>query len=133
MRTFQQMRAFIDSLTGVPDGVWFEPGPSLPDIPGRFIMLTRYGGPGEHFEGVLDQIAWQVRVAGLQNDYDDAESIADAIDVAFLSIHSQYIDGNWVSGVQRVGGAPNPLLKDDAERTHFVCSYIIDTALALTH
>lgn len=133
MRTFQAMKTFIKAIPAVPAKTRIEPGPEMPDVPGRFIVLTRYGGPGEHFEGILDQIAWQVRVAGLQNQYDDAETIADAIDRALLEVGSQEVNGLWVSGVQRSGGAPNPLLKDNADRTHFVCSYIVDTAMTLTH
>lgn len=133
MRTFQQMKTFILALPGVPAGITCEPGPSLPDVPGRFIVLTRYGGPGEELEGVMDGISWQVRIAGLQGDYDDAEAIADAIDVGLLSVQTANIGGVHVAGVQRVGGAPNPLLKDDAERTQFICSYIAHTELALAN
>jgi len=132
MRTFAQMKAFLEPVA--PEGMWFEPGPDLPDVPGRFTVLTRYGGPGEELEGVMDAISWQVRVAGLQDKYEDAESIADAYDVALLNIKSSDNPGGVkVAGVQRVGGAPNPLLKDDADRTQFICSYIIHTELALTN
>lgn len=132
MRTFAQMQAFL--APHAPDDMWFEPGPDLPDVPGRFTVLTRYGGPGEDLEGAMDGISWQVRVAGLQGDYNDAEAIADAYDVALLNIlSSDNPEGVHVAGVQRVGGAPNPLLKDDADRWQFVCSYILHTELALNN
>lgn len=132
MRTFEQMKTFLTAFA--PEGMWFEAGPGLPDVPGRFTVLTRYGGPGEELEGVMDAISWQVRVAGLQDNYVDAESIADVFDVALLNIKSSDNPGGvHVAGVQRVGGAPSPLLKDDADRTQFVCSYILHTELALTN
>lgn len=135
MRTFQQVKAWAQPFLDDADlgKIKQHPGPDLPDEPNAYVMWTRYGGPGEDADGALDDISWQARVVGLQNKYDQAESIADVLDVALLSVHSSHIGGTWVTRVQRVGGAPNVLLKDDADRTHFVCSYIIGTELALTN
>ena len=107
------------------------PGPDLPDIPGKFVVLTRYGGPGLEMEGVFDARSWQVRSVGNQLDYESSETIADAIDIAFLSHFSRKIGDIWVPSIQRVGGAPAPLPVDDADRTHFVCSYVVSVELAL--
>jgi hypothetical protein len=110
-----------------PDQTWFEPGPNMPSTTGRFILLTRYGGPGEELEGVMDSVSWQVRVAGLQNHPIDAEDIADTLDRMMLGITTAEIGGFHVAGVERVGGAPTVLLIDDADRTHYVCSYNCST------
>lgn len=115
------------------------PGPILPENPNYCVVLTRYGGAGLDADGALDVIAWQVRSIGKQNNYDSAEEIADTIDDGFLNHFSSYVFPNpedlnekiWVPSITRVGGAPNPLLVDDADRTHFVCSYNASTQSAL--
>lgn len=135
MRTFTRIS---DWARPILDNAGFEkvkqyPGPKLPDWPNAFVLWTRYGGPGIDDTEVIDDISWQARVVGLQNNYNQAEAIADLLDVQLLSLHSQHVAGMWVTRVQRVGGAPNPLLVDDSERTHFTCSYILGTELALTN
>lgn len=134
MRTFDQVKAWARPILDDADydKVKQFPGPKLPDIPQAYIMWSRYGGPGLDDTDFMDDISWQARVVGRQNKYNEAETIADLIDVALLSIHSSHIGGVWVTRVQRVGGAPTVLEVDDADRTHFVCSYIIGTELALT-
>ena len=108
------------------------PGPELPDIPGRYVVWTRYGGPGIEVDGVFDDRSWQARVVGRSHDYNSAEDVADVIDEAILSHMSHVkIGGRAVPQLQRVGGAPSPLLTDDADRTHFVCSYTASVELAL--
>lgn len=110
------------------------PGPELPDVPGKYVLLTRYGGTGIEADGALDGISWQVRsVGGQMEDEVSAEGIADAIDIAFLSHYSRKVGNRWVASIQRVGGAPAVLMKDDADRTHFVCSYVASVELALSN
>jgi hypothetical protein len=121
MRTFTAMVSYLGRFT--PDQTWFEPGPQLPEVSDRFVSLTRYGGPGEELEGVMDSVSWQVRVAGRQRQPTDAQDIADILDRMMLGITVDTIGGFRVAGVSRVGGAPNALLVDDADRTHFICSY----------
>lgn len=135
MKTYTEMKAHIREIL---DDAGFEtwtvfPGPDLPDVPGKFVVATPYGGPGLAQDGAIDQRSWQMRCVGLQNDYETAESVANAIDIAFISHYSRKVGTTWVPQIQRVGGAPNPLLVDDADRTHFVCSYIVDCAIALTN
>lgn len=109
------------------------PGPQLPSIPTSFILATPYGGPGEELEGVLDGRSWQIRSIGSQNIYTDVEAVANLIDIAFLSWHSQKVGDVWVSSIQRVGGAPAALMVDEAERVHFACSYVLSVELALAN
>lgn len=110
------------------------PGPDIPEDPDNCVILTRYPGPGLDAEGALDVLGWQVRAVGKQGDYESAESIADFIDDGFLNFLSSYLpdDGRWVVTIARVGGAPSPLLVDDADRTHFVCSYYASVQTALS-
>lgn len=134
MRTFAQVEAWTEAifaLNGITD-VLIYPGPDLPDVPDRHVIWTRYGGPGyEGGEHALDNVSWQARCVGFQDNYNSAEEIADLIDLALTNLRSQHVGGVWVTQVQRVGGAPAPLVKDDAERTHFVCSYNIEQESAL--
>lgn len=136
MKKYSDMKAAVRVIldaAGYLD-VDIYPGPELPDIPGKYVVLTRYGGPGIELEGVLDAVSWQVRSVGWQMEDDEsAEGIADAIDIAFLSHYSRQVGSVWVAGIQRVGGAPSSLMKDEADRTHFVCSYIVSVELALSN
>lgn len=115
-------------LAGTPqEGAPFEPGPDLPNIPGRFVVLTRFGGPGLNTEDLFDGVGYQVRAVGEQVNYQDAEDLALAIDLWFLRKgFSQRVGGKWMTSIQRLGSPPTPLLVDDAERHHFVCSYVVD-------
>lgn len=135
MRTYSQIQAFSRTALDAAglNHVSIHPGPDLPDIPDEFVVWTRYGGPGLELDGAMDARSWQLRAVGKQMDYDSAEEIADALDVALLSHHSSEVGGLWVSDIRRVGGAPNALMVDSAERTHFVCSYIVSVELALTN
>lgn len=140
MKKFREAKAVVRVILDAAGlvKVTIHPGPELPENPNNCVILTRYGGIGLEADGALDNVAWQVRSIGKQGSYESAEEIADAIDDGFMNHFSQYIqfsmdpdDRRWVPSIQRVGGAPNPLLTDDAERTHFVCSYNVSTQSAL--
>lgn len=140
MRTFTEMNGLLRSILDPAPLEYTEakgwkvyPGPQPPEIPSSFIMATPYGGPGTEVDGIIDGRSWQIRCVGHQNIYTDVENVANAIDIAFLSWYSQDVDGVWVSSIQRVGGAPAPLLVDNAERVHFVCSYVLSVGLALSN
>lgn len=135
MNTYGRVKAHLRTIldeTGHSNFAIY-PGPDLPDIPGPHVVCTPYGGPGVILDGAGDDRSWQFRVVGQQNNYESAESAANAIDIAMLSHYSSQIEGVWVSEIRRVGGAPSPLMTDDADRTHFVCSYIVSVELALTN
>lgn len=133
MRTYTQMESWtrrIFDANGFRDaGIY--PGPELRDTPNAYVIWTRYGGPGLILDGTADDRSWQARCVGRQGDYGSAEALADLIDLHMVSHYSSEVEGVWVSGIQRVGGAPTALLTDDAERTHFVCSYIVSVEMAL--
>jgi hypothetical protein len=135
MRTYAKVKAFTRGIlddAGYPQVNVYR-GPELQDDdPNTYVLLTRYGGAGFDADGVLDVIGWQVRIVGGQYDYDIAEGVADAIDIAFISHASGEIEGLHVVEIARVGGAPSVLMVDDANRHHFVCSYLasVESALA---
>lgn len=133
MKSFSAMKAEVRLILDAVNlqKVLVFPGPELPDIPDNCVVLTRYGGPGLDADGAIDDVSWQVRSIGRQNDYDSAETIADAIDIAFISHYSRHVGGVWVPRIRRVGGAPAPLMVDSGDRTHFVCSYVVSVELAL--
>lgn len=134
MKSYSAMKARVREIidaTNFQDFLIF-PGPELPDQPERFVVLTRYGGPGLELDGAFDGVSWQVRCVGTQMNYEDVESVADAIDIALISQHSQQVGNVWVPSVQRVGGPPSAIpTQDDADRVHFVCSYTVSVELAL--
>lgn len=140
MRTFAEMNTLLRNILDPEPNEFTEaagwkvyPGPKLPDIPGSFILASAYGGPGEDLEGVLDGRAWQIRCVGPQTIYTDVEAVANVIDIAFLSWLPQDVSVTKVTSIQRVGGAPAALMVDEAERVHFVCSYVLSVGLALSN
>lgn len=133
MNNYARVKAWTREVldaTGYSD-VPVYPGPDLPDIPGSFVVWTRYGGTGMELDGAMDNVSWQNRCIGKQGDYESAEGLADAIDIAILSHNSSRVGGVWVSDMGRVAGPPNALETDESERTHFVCSYSVSVELAL--
>lgn len=133
MIKFSQIRDFSRSIlddAGLQQ-VTITPGPEVEDVPDECLVWTPFPGAGLDADGALDIRSWQFRAIGKQNDYESAEDIANVIDIAFLSHHSSRVSGVWVASISRVGGAPTPLLVDNGDRTHFVCSYLISVELAL--
>lgn len=111
------------------EGVAFYPGPDLPDIPERHVVLTPVPGPGLSVEGLFDAQGWQVRSVGEQDSYDDGEALAALLDSFLRSENGRMINGVRTVSSQRSGGSPYPLYKDDGERVHFVCNYNFDVQL----
>lgn len=138
MKRYATLKGHVRGILDTDDSGDFDPskwsiypGPELPDIPTPYVLLTPYGGPGEDAEGALDQRAWQIRVCGHQMSWEDAEAVANAIDMAFLRFYTQNVGNERVTSIQRTGGSPAPLNVDDADRVHFVCSYIFGVGLGL--
>lgn len=133
MRTYGILKGWTREVLDAANlqKVHIHPGPDLPNIAAPFVVWTPYGGPGEIIDGTADDRSWQARCVGRSHDYESAEDIATVIDIAVLSFFSSEVGGLWVSDFRRVGGAPSALLVDDADRTHFVCSYVASVELAL--
>ncbi len=128
------LSTWLDSL-GYSPLPTFNPGPgSDPDAidvsPGRLVLLSIGSGAGLSVEYAFDRPGIQLRTAGLQGDYSDAETFAYDCDRGFLMIdHSQYVDGVWTTSIVRSGGGPALLEKDSAGRFHFTCNYIAEAAM----
>jgi hypothetical protein len=94
--------------------------------PDRLVVMTRTGGPGLAFEGIFDAVSFQARVRGAQNDGDDAEQIALAVDSVFIDAKLPVDMGpNRVPRIDRIGGGPAYYTRDSAGRTHFTGNYLL--------
>lgn len=117
-----------DHLSRVFPTVPVEIGPDLPEYPGEFLLITPTGGPGLQTDGYTDVHSFQVRAVGDQNDYDSAERLAVLADLNLLRLgmNSQEAFDTWVVSISRSGGSPTVLMRDEAERHHFVASYLVE-------
>lgn len=113
-----------------PNPVPIYPGPDDPRIPTWYVLLTPYGGTGPNTEELFDGAGWQVKVVSEQGDYDSGEDLALLIDQYLRFLPSGTYHDEYVTSFQRSGGRPAALSVDDGDRTHFVCSYIIDVQSA---
>lgn len=105
----------------------------LPDVPDSMVVVTRTGGPGESLEGAIDDVSFQLRCIGAQNDALSAETMAWDIDFMLcppppLSLLAGLIGAQYVTKVQRVGAPPTFFLLDIAGRTHLTGNYIFSVS-----
>lgn len=99
------------------------------DLPDRIIYVTPTGGPGETRERTFDQINVQVMARGARGDLEDAMGLAQEVDDAFMrAVYPVQIDGRHVPRIQRTGGPPAPIHRDDARRSITSCNYIVEIA-----
>ena len=112
--------------------VSYSPGPSGDPLEQkitaqRAIFLDIGGGPGLALEATYDRVMIGARFVGPQKQYDEAEALAlggDAELVAFGG-SADLVPGLRGLFIDRAGGRPTLLLKDNAERYHFTASYIV--------
>lgn len=124
--TFEQFAALIRAVTGNA-ALRIYPGPDLPtEDAGSCLVLTRSGGPGFALEQIVDGQGWQIRYIGDQNDYNGAEVQALGIDWALNDAAPFFTwpDGTRLVSFYRAGSPPTPDRVDDAQRHHFVASYV---------
>lgn len=128
MITIQSIIDHVKAGLSAPySGYEFQPGINPPNIPIPYALFSRLEGPGLDLEGVMDRVGLRVEVVGQQHDYNSGESFAMAIDRALLApIPDLKIGTTHVTHVDRFGGGPYEFEYDDAERYHFVCSYVLD-------
>lgn len=101
----------------------------IPTQPDRLIIVTITGGAGTLRERTFDQAFVQVRVRGRQRDNRDAEALAGQVDDVFMAaVPPVVLDGRRVVSIDYVGGPPGFLQRDNAERAHFACSYVLQVA-----
>jgi hypothetical protein len=91
------------------------------------IVVTPWPGGGLDMEAIFDRAAIQLRTVGPQMDYAKAEQLAMDCDNVFVSFMlSQTVNGKWWLSATRAGGSPALLQKDDGDRYHFYCNYIVE-------
>lgn len=117
-------------------GVEVTVGPYEPDVPGRYVVVTRTGGPGLSTEGTIDVVGFQVRVGGDQDRAQDAEDLAMLVDrvlctypypqeVSYASSLTGKLVSCKVTAVARSGGSPSALPLDDGDRSVYTCTYLV--------
>lgn len=110
----------------------FDPGPGVNldaiDIaPDQLVLVSIGAGAGFSTEEVFDRPMVSLRTVGKQMDYTNAEQLAQDCDKGLCAVaQSQFVNGKWVTSINRVGGGPALLLKDDGDRYHFTCNYIVE-------
>lgn len=115
---------------GLGLGVAVYPGTAglpLPQDPGPMLVITLLPGFGQNAEGVIEHQTFQVRTIGPQGDYDAARELAVRVDKVLYPIAGHgplTLNGLHVLEISRDGG-PQHILRDDANRHHFVCTYAI--------
>jgi hypothetical protein len=108
----------------------FYPGPAADidanDIsPEMLVIISLWPGAGLDSEQVFDRAGVQLRTIGPQMDYSRGEQLAQDCDRAMLSLQiSQYVNNKWTLSIQRAGGSPTLIQKDNGDRYHFYCNYI---------
>lgn len=102
---------------------------TIPSMPDRLVVVTATGGIGEVGERVRDVVSYQFRVRGRQRVNADAEQLAQAVDDALMgAVPPLTIGGTRVISIQREGGPPSFIQRDDGGRIHFAANYLIQIA-----
>jgi hypothetical protein len=112
------------------------PGPvdanSLKLSPDDIVFLMLGSGPGLSLDGLYDRVILTTRCIGKQNDYDQAEALALALDQIMRAFATPLPVGLSRSlYFTRTGGRPTEAPRDDADRYHFTCSYITEATTGL--
>lgn len=113
-------------------------GPDIPDDPGTMLVVTMLPGAGFLMEQALDAPAFQVRTIGPQANADAARALAEAVDGAFTAaVWPRTLTDPVTSStrhvvtVHRSGGRPAQDRVDNAQRTHWVCTYVAEIAVPI--
>lgn len=140
--TYGQVRDVVEPKL-VAGGFEFvmDPGPATDENLQKvnndaIVFLTVGAGAGLHLDNLFDRPFITVEVVGPQNDYDGAESLALALDLALLAFEVPFSwgvanDASRSLSVTRTGGRPTLGVKDTADRYHFTCSYITEAVSGL--
>lgn len=99
--------------------------------PNMMIFAELSNGQGLTSEGIFDRPYINIRTIGKQLSYSTAEKLAWDVDKIM------YVDGNATVGtvrvlyVARVGGGPQLVDYDSADRYHFQCTYVAEVQSGL--
>lgn len=108
------------------DGQLVNRGPYIPPMPSVLVTFTFSGGLGlVTDEGMLDDLAVQMRVRGDANDQSGPEAMAAKYEALLLGAPLPITIGSTrFHAIDRTGGAPAPLgPPDDGDRYEYVSNY----------
>jgi hypothetical protein len=131
---FSDVKAFLEpQLAAAALPAVISPGPATDEAlhklsPQRTVFVSIGSGAGFSKEATFDRPLLTVRTIGKQRNYDDGERLAWFVDSAFFIESPRDVGTVRVLYVTRSGGSPTLLLRDSADRYHFTCSYITETA-----
>lgn len=122
LETFLRDQGMGAAVAVFPGG----PGLQLPDgDAGPMLVISFLPGFGVDDSGAVEHAQFQVRTVGPQNDHDAAQDLAVRVDrvLAPQTGHGPLqLNTLHVVEIARVGG-PQLVLRDDAGRYHYVCTY----------
>ena len=97
---------------------------------GAHLVVTEVPGPGMSLEGALDTALVQVRVIGPQQNADVAEAFAGMVDDNLADADPSSWEAATGVRVQgdRYGSRMSWDSVDEAQRTHFTATYLLDWA-----
>lgn len=126
MTVLEPVKVIIRDGLAEGEELLIEDGPEIPaSMPGRCVVLTLSGGPGTITEeGLFEGLGFQARCIGEQMSYLSAEMLAFQIDRLLKAVRTRNVGDVRVLSIARVGSPPSPLMVDDADRHHFVASYV---------
>lgn len=92
------------------------------------VVLTLHGGGPTLLERTYDTPTLQVLTRGPQNDPGGAEDLAFAIDDALLAVAVTTVGNTRVISIDRLGGPPSLLTRDNARRNILTANYVFQSA-----
>lgn len=97
--------------------------------PDQTIFLNIGPGPGRSYDGAFERSSLQVRCRGKQSDPDSAADVAAQVDAILMDLQPPItIGGRHVTYLDQFGGPPAFLARDEALRTMFYATYIVEIA-----
>lgn len=111
----------------------------IPSTPNRVISINLASGAGLTMDGLFDAVGFSITCRGGENNYSDAEAIAQEVDDI---ITGKYPDAQsmsfflndevYVDTFGRTGGGPVQLpMTDDQSRFIFTCNYYAQVATGI--
>lgn len=95
--------------------------------PDQVVFLNVGPGPGLSYDGEFERTSLQVRCRGKQNDPDSAGDLAAQVDKILMGLQPPItIGGRHVTYVDYLGGPPAFLALDEARRTMFYATYVVE-------
>lgn len=107
----------------------------LPELPNRVISVVLTSGAGFTMDGLFDAVGFSVTCRGGENNFADAEAIANEVDDILsgkapdVKSMSFYLGNVYVDVIGRTGSGPTQLpIPDVQSRFMFTCNYYAQVA-----